>query len=240
MDFRILVVVFLGIAILLEAIVLVFHITSFNSTGAKKFKFYTYIPFELSFRLPTLSSGEYKNNFVAYLRRIRSWIIKGIPNFMLVLSMLCFALYVQFNGGDITAAYILFTVFTLANFFFVVLTHLKLSYYSSHMLFTTLFVASTLLLLSLYIFFFTNDHYNFGNGIINKEVQITNFVISLILIIFEFGLMLNKNYKNRFKMVKVDAETYNRPKFCYLAILEWGTLLNLFLAFIPVLIIIYL
>ncbi len=240
MDFRILVVVFLGIAILLEAIVLAFHITSFNSTGAKKFKFYTYIPFELSFRLPTLSSGEYKNNFVAYLRRIRSWIIKGIPNFMLVLSMLCFALYVQFNGGDITAAYILFTVFTLANFFFVVLTHLKLSYYSSHMLFTTLFVASTLLLLSLYIFFFTNDHYNFGNGIINKEVQITNFVISLILIIFEFGLMLNKNYKNRFKMVKVDAETYNRPKFCYLAILEWGTLLNLFLAFIPVLIIIYL
>lgn len=240
MDFRILVVVFLGIAILLEAIVLAFHITSFNSTGAKKFKFYTYIPFELSFRLPTLSSGEYKNNFVAYLRRIRSWIIKGIPNFMLVLSMLCFALYVQFNGGDITAAYILFTVFTLANFFFVVLTHLKLSYYSSHMLFTTLFVASTLLLLSLYIFFFTNDHYNFGNGIINKEVQITNFVISLILIIFEFGLMLNKNYKNRFKMVKVDAETYNRPKFCYLAILEWGTLLNLFLVFIPVLIIIYL
>lgn len=240
MDFRILVVVFLGIAILLEAIVLAFHITSFNSTGAKKFKFYTYIPFELSFRLPTLSSGEYKNNFVAYLRRIRSWIIKGIPNFMLVLSMLCFALYVQFNGGDITAAYILFTVFTLANFFFVVLTHLKLSYYSSHMLFTTLFVASTLLLLSLYIFFFTNDHYNFGNGIINKEVQITNFVISLILLIFEFGLMLNKNYKNRFKMVKVDAETYNRPKFCYLAILEWGTLLNLFLAFIPVLIIIYL
>ena len=240
MDFRILVVVFLGIAILLEAIVLAFHITSFNSTGAKKFKFYTYIPFELSFRLPTLSSGEYKNNFVAYLRRIRTWIIKGIPNFMLVLSMLCFALYVQFNGGDITAAYILFTVFTLANFFFVVLTHLKLSYYSSHMLFTTLFVASTLLLLSLYIFFFTNDHYNFGNGIINKEVQITNFVISLILIIFEFGLMLNKNYKNRFKMVKVDAETYNRPKFCYLAILEWGTLLNLFLAFIPVLIIIYL
>lgn len=240
MDFRILVVVFLGIAILLEAIVLAFHITSFNSTGAKKFKFYTYIPFELSFRLPTLSSGEYKNNFVAYLRRIRSWIIKGIPNFMLVLSMLCFALYVQFNGGDITAAYILFTVFTLANFFFVVLTHLKLSYYSSHMLFTTLFVASTLLLLSLYIFFFTNDHYNFGNGIINKEVQITNFVISLILIVFEFGLMLNKNYKNRFKMVKVDAETYNRPKFCYLAILEWGTLLNLFLVFIPVLIIIYL
>ena len=240
MDFRILVVVFLGIAILLEAIVLAFHITSFNSTGAKKFKFYTYIPFELSFRLPTLSSGEYKNNFVAYLRRIRTWIIKGIPNFMLVLSMLCFALYVQFNGGDITAAYILFTVFTLANFFFVVLTHLKLSYYSSHMLFTTLFVASTLLLLSLYIFFFTNDHYNFGNGIINKEVQITNFVICLILIIFEFGLMLNKNYKNRFKMVKVDAETYNRPKFCYLAILEWGTLLNLFLAFIPVLIIIYL
>lgn len=187
MDFRILVVVFLGIAILLETIVLAFHITSFNSTGAKKFKFYTYIPFELSFRLPTLSSGEYKNNFVAYLRRIRSWIIKGIPNFILVLSMLCFALYVQFNGGDITAAYILFTVFTLANFFFVVLTHLKLSYYSSHMLFTTLFVASTLLLLSLYIFFFTNDHYNFGNGIINKEVQITNFVISLILIIFEFA-----------------------------------------------------
>ncbi len=244
MDFRILVVVFLGVAILLEAIVLVFHITSFNSTGAKKFKFYTYIPFELSFRVPTLSSvlsnKEYESYFIAVLRKIISWIIIGIPNFMLVLSMLCFALYVQFNGGDITAAYILFTVFTLASFFFVVLTHLKLSYYSSHMLFTTLFVASTLLLLSLYIFFFTNDHYNFGNGIINKEVQITNFVISLILLIFEFGLMLNKNYKNRFKMVKVDAETYNRPKFCYLAILEWGTLLNLFLAFIPVLIIIYL
>ena len=52
--------------------------------------------------------------------------------------------------------------------------------------------------------------------------------------------MLNKNYKNWFKMVKVDAETYNRPKYCYLAILEWGTLLNLFLSFVPILIIIYL
>ena len=240
MDFRILVIVFLGIAILLEAIVLAFHISSFNSTGAKKFKFYTYIPFELSFRLPTFSSGEYKNNLVAFLRKARTWIIKGVPHLMLIMSMLSFALHVQFNGGDITAAYILFTVFTLANFFYVVLSQLKLSYYSSHMLFTTLFVASTLLLLSLYIFFFTNDHYNFGNGVLKKEIQIANFVISLILIVFEFVLMLNKNYKNWFKMVKVDAETYNRPKYCYLAILEWGTLLNLFLSFVPILIIIYL
>lgn len=240
MDFRILVVIFFVLGVVSEILVLAFHIINFNATGAKKFKFYTYIPFELSFRLPTYSSAETMSKFKSAMVNCRSWIIKGIPNLLLVISMLCFALHVQFSGGDVTASYILFAIFALANFFFVVLTQLKLSSYSSHMLFTTLFVASTLLLLSLYIFFFTNDHYNYGNGALNKEIQIANFVIALILMIYEFVLMLNKNYKNWFKMVKVNAETYNRPKYCYLAILEWGTLLNIFLAFIPIFIVIYL
>lgn len=239
MDIRILVVIFFVLAVVAEIIVLFFHINSFNSTGAKKFKFYTYIPFELNCRLPVYSSSEFPSKFRSSLINITSVITKGIPNLFLVASMLCFALHVQFTGGNITAAYILFSIFTLANFFFVILTQLKLSYYSSHMLFTTLFVASTLLLLSLYIFFFTNDHYYFGNGVIKKEIQIANFVITLILIIYQFVLMLNKNYKSWFKMVKVDAETYNRPKYCYLAILEWGTLLNIFLAFIPIFILIF-
>ena len=79
----------------------------------------------------------------------------------------------------------------------------------------------------------------YGSGILSKEVQISTFVVSIILLIFEFILMLNPKYKNWFKMVKVDAETYNRPKFCYLAILEWGTLLNLILSYIPIIVVMF-
>lgn len=239
MDFRIYVVALLGVAILVEALVLGFHIVKFNETGAKKFNFFTYIPYELSFRLPPLREATKVNNFLFYFNIFKSWFLKIIPNLIMIVAMLMFALHVQFNGGDITAAYIIFSVFTLANVFYMILTNLKLSYYSEHMLVTTLFVISTVLLLTLYIFFFTNDHYNFGNGVPKKGMEITNFIIIIILIVFELVLMLNKNYKNWFKMVKVDAETYNRPKYCYLAMLEWGTLLNLFLAFVPVIIVLY-
>lgn len=222
MSIQICFIIFLIVGLLFIAGTLFTQITSFNRTGAKKFKFYTYLPFELT---------TYNGNII---QKTMTIIVKNFGEISLSIAMLMFALYAQQNGGDMMAAYILFAVYTLSMFSFCILKELKLSRYTAHMFATTFYVACTILLLSLYIFFFTNDRYNFGNGIINKGVQIANFVCTIVLLIFEFVLMLNKYYKNWFKMVKVDAETYNRPKYCYLAIVEWGTYLNLILSFLPV------
>ena len=107
------------------------------------------------------------------------------------------------------------------------------------MVFSTIFVSLILVIYSLYLFFFTSSSYVYINGVLSQKMQIAMFIILILLMIFEFVLMLNPTYKNWAKMVKVDAETFNRPKKCYLAILEWGTFLNLLLSYIPIFIILY-
>ncbi len=210
----------LGIIVLF--LVYYLEIKDFNRTGARKFKIYTFIPFEVN-----RFKRDRKDTYLYPALHV-------LGSILLLVPMLVFALDVQNKGGEVIVSYTLFTIMTLAFLAYNILTFIKLSNYTLHMVFTTLFVGLTLLLEILYIFFFSNDQFMYGNGILTKGVQISTFVVSIILIIFEFALMLNPKYKNWFKMVKVDAETYNRPKYCYLAILEWGTLLNLILSYIPI------
>lgn len=204
-----------------------FEIKDFNRTGAVKFKFYTRIPFELN-----RFKRDRKDSYVFPALQV-------VGSLLLIMPMLAFALDVQRLGGAITVAYTLFTIVTLAFATFNILTFIKLSNYKLHMIFTTIFVGLVLLLQTLFIFFFSSSNYMYGKGILSQGVQIANFVVSLIFIIIEFALMLNPQYKNWFRMVKVDAETYNRPKYCYLAILERGTLVNLILSYIPVAIVMF-
>ena len=219
--------VFLALGIIGLILVYYFEVKDFNRTGANKFKIYTYIPFEVNrFKRDRKDTYAYP-------------ILHVLSTIMLVIPILMFAIDVQNKAGNVTVPYTLFTIMTLAYLTYNILTFIKLSNYKLHMIFTTIFVALTLLLEILSIFFFSTDRFMYGSGILSKEVQISTFVVSIILLIFEFILMLNPKYKNWFKMVKVDAETYNRPKFCYLAILEWGTLLNLILSYIPIIVVMF-
>ena len=55
-------------------------------------------------------------------------------------------------------------------------------------------------------------------------------------IIFMIVLICNPSYKSWAKLVKVDAQTYNRPKYNYLAILEWGSFIVHLVSYIPLIV----
>jgi hypothetical protein len=146
---------------------------------------------------------------------------------------------VENNGGSVIPCFVFAAVMSLALIAYNIVSFIKLSAFKLHMVFSTIFVALTLALNGLYMFFFTSENYVFVKGSLPQSMQIVMFIILMAIIIFEFFLMINPTYKNWARMVKVDAETYNRPKKCYLAILEWGTMLNLLLSYIPIFLIIY-
>lgn len=215
----------LAIGLICFGLLFYLEICGFNRTGAKKFNFLQIIPFEIN---------RYKRNNKSTYLYVG---LQVLASLLMIAPVLFFALAVQEKNGDIIVSFTLFAIFTLAYIAFNILTFVKLSNYTLHMIFTSVFVGLVILINFLFIFFFSNDNFVFVNGTPVKGVQIASFVVAIILILFEFGLILNPQYKNWFKMVKVDAETYNRPKYCYLAILEWGSFLTLILSIIPIILV---
>ena len=121
-------------------------------------------------------------------------------------AFLFFALETQNNGGAITVAYIMFVVS---------------------------FVCLNLLEMILSLFFLPNTNYVYVNAP-HQATQIAVFTVTFVLLIFEAVLMFNPSYKRWNKMVKVDAETFNRPRFNYLAMLEWGNFIIYILNLLPI------
>jgi len=109
---------------------------------------------------------------------------------------------------------------------------IKLSNYKLHIIFALIFYVLTILIYISVLFIFTNN--NISNFNVGNKTPI--YVINIIMIIIMLILLLNPSYKKWNKMVKVDAQTYARPKYNYLATLEWGTLLSYFISFIPLII----
>ncbi|MBP5694307.1 MAG: hypothetical protein J6X03_02485 [Bacilli bacterium] len=221
------IVIFVLLSILTFLILWLNEIRGFNRTGSARFSFLTYLPYEIN-----RFKRDQKSSYIYPFVQVAGSIFLAVPSYL-------FAIMVQQNGGSIVPCYVFAGLLTLALIAYNFLTFIKLSAYKLHMVFVTIFVSLTLGLDALYLFFCTSNNYMFINGIMSQGMQIAIFVIMILLMIFEFVLMLNRSYKNWAKMVKVDAETFNRPKRCYLAILEWGTFLNLVLTYIPVFIILY-
>jgi len=204
-----------------------FEIRAFNRTGSVKFNFLTYLPFELN-----RFKRDQKYSYIYPAVQVAGSVFFAVPLYL-------FALMVQNNGGSAIACFIFAAVMSLALIAYNIVSFIKLSAFKLHMIFSTIFVALTLTLNGLYMFFFTSENYVYTKGSLPQSMQIVMFIILMVIIIFEFFLMINPTYKRWARMVKVDAETYNRPKKCYLAILEWGTLLNLLLSYIPIFLIMY-
>ena len=214
------------ISFLIIGLMLYFEISYFNKTGSQKFGFFRFLPFEIN---------SFKRN------QSKSYLVPIVLFVGLLLSaspLLVFALDVVKNKGDITASFIFFTVYTLAIITFMFLYFIKMSNYKLHVIVVTIFSGLVLLLNTLYLFFFTSDGHSFDGEFLTQEVRIACLIIGFILLIFEFVLMFNPTYKRWLKMRTLDATTqFNRPKYCYLAMLEWGTLLNLLLTYIPLIIV---
>jgi|SRR5574344_491162 hypothetical protein len=199
-----------------------FEFVKYGQTGANKYSFTRNFPYELNqFKVDQPKS---------YILLIT----ESIGSLLLVCSALLFA--INFQNINPTSAYIIFAISTFIIVCFNVLRFVKLANYRAHLLLTSIFVVSNLLLLLLYYFFFTNKDYGY---VLQTGVKVTEIVLLLILILFEFFLMLNPSYKNWAKLVKIEADIYSRPKFCYLAILEWGNFLLYLLSFIPLIIVVF-
>ena len=55
--------------------------------------------------------------------------------------------------------------------------------------------------------------------------SILSLILGIVFVIVELALMLNPSYKRWFKMMSVNNDAQSRPKYCYLSVLEFGSLL---------------
>lgn len=199
-----------------------FEYIKYGQTGSEKYNFLRNFPYELNqFKIDCPKS------YILMSTEI-------IGSSLFSVASLFFA--INYQNVNPTSAYILFAVSTFVIVCFNVLRFIKLRNYRLHLLVTSIFVVSNLLLLLLYYFFFTNIDYGYA---MISGVRITEIIVILLLIAFEFFLMLNPTYKNWYKLVKIEADVYSRPKFCYLPILEWGNFLLYLLSFIPLIIVVF-
>ena len=112
-------------------------------------------------------------------------------------------------------------------FFFSSFSLRRLSLYSAFSSFIVCFNALSIhLLIVLEAIFFTSLKLTYYD-VSKPYMSYITLAINILQLIFEFVLLLNPKYKNFHKMVRIDAETFSRPKINYLACLEWGTFINL-------------
>lgn len=193
---------------------------SFNKTGSGKYSFLSFFPYELN---------QFKRNSK------RSWIYETLIIFaslLLGFSLIFYLLHVHFEIKDIYQLYILMIVMFIALLSFNLLFFIKLSAYKLHLVFAIIFAFSTLLSVVLELLLLgRNDVLG-----LNMSTPIINIIISVIAIVFMIVLICNPAYKSWAKLVKVDAQTYNRPKFNYLAILEWGAFIVHLVSYIPLIV----
>ena len=126
--------------------------------------------------------------------------------------------------------------FILGAIVFVLLLFTKLSLFKEHLILVCFFIGITMLLIVLEAIFFTSLKLTYYD-VSKPYMSYITLAINILQLIFEFVLLLNPKYKNFHKMVRIDAETFSRPKYNYLAMLEWGTFLNLCINYIVILIV---
>lgn len=210
---------FIG-AIIVFGFSFAFEYIKYGQTGSKNYNFLSNFPYELnSFK---------RHNKGSYLLLI----LELFASILFVNSGLFFAL----AQGNHISAYIIFVLLFIGILAFNILRFIKLTNLKAHMAFTAIFTMNNILIILLEFIFFTNSSFRY---LIDISPKVFVVIILLVLLIFEFILMINKSYKDWFKLVKLDSELYARPKICYIAILEWGNFLIYILTFVSLFIVLY-
>ena len=198
----------------------------FDRTGNAQFSFLQYFPFELNpFR---------KRSAYSYLYPVLT--IGG--SLGLMLCSVAFVFETNSVNGALTPSIIFSIVLFIGLLSFIALNFIKLSALKAHLVFVVLFVMSVLMLNVLYGFYFLNFETRFARDT-KDVVRIIASGIAVLNVIFQLVLILNKNFKNWAKLVQMDADTYVRPKFAYLPVVEWGNFLSLLITFVPLGIMLY-
>ncbi|MGP1413541.1 MAG: hypothetical protein ACTTID_00145 [Bacillales bacterium] len=183
------------------------------------------------------SKYSFLKNFPYELNRFKLFSFKTYPvlalslfgSFLYITAGIIFFIYFKNISGLFCNLFLLISIFIM-QISFIFIRFIKLNNYTAHLVNTSIYVCSNLLLLCLEYIFFTNVNFNFT---ILKKITIINTIVILILIISQFILMINPTHKNWAKCVDFKTELNSRPKISYLALLEWGTFFISILAFIP-------
>lgn len=190
---------------------------TFNKTGSGKYSLFSFFPYELNpFR---------RHSKITYLYIIL--LVCGSISLALMLGCYCYL-----NSSSYVLWFIAILIF-VGLVSFDILFFIKLSDYKLHVIFAVIFYATTFLSVILELLFLSKSDNKLGLII---STPIINGVITVVAIIILLVIALNPSYKTWSKMVKIDAQTYNRPKNNYLAILEWGTLIVHFLTYLPLIV----
>lgn len=184
---------------------------SFNKTGSNKYNFLTFLPFEL-------------NPFKRYQKKTYIYtIIQFFGSLLLCLSLYFYMSYYH----QYSFVYVISSLLIINVICFNFLTFIKMSNFKMHLSFAVAVAFLNLLIAVLEFLFLTN------NNIIIYNLNILCTIVICVIILFIIILIMNPTIKKWYKMVQVDAQTYSRPKYNYLAMLEWGSFLSLILLFIP-------
>lgn len=208
---KMLAIIFVVLALVFCFILFGYSVIRYNRTGSKRFNFLTYFPFELN--------GYRRHSATSFI----DVSLITVTYLLFIAPMIIFAIF----SGQISS-YIMLAIYVLAISLFFILFFTKLSTFKLHLILAISFVCLQILFLLLALTYFGADkHY-----VINSNVRTIITVIIIIQLIFEFILILNPNIKDWAIKVKFDAEVFSRPKYNYLAMLEWGTFLNFVLNYI--------
>ena len=186
----------------------------FRKTGSKTYNIFKYLPFEL-------------NPFKRYLKSSYIYVGLEILGSVLIASGLISYLLIY---SDRTVFYFIIIFLILSLISFNCLMFIKMSNVKLHLSFAIITAFSTLLTSFLEFLFLSNYDYIIYNLITLNTILICINIILMIIIIF------NPTYKKWYKMQKFDNQTVARPKYNYLAMLEWGSFLVILLNIIPLII----
>lgn len=214
----VLIVLYLLGSLIILADILTMYL-AFNKTGSGKYNFLSFFPYELNpFK---------RHNKVTYIYEV-----------LFIIGSICLTLflgYFCFIHSDKIVIYFISIIMFISLLSFNILFFIKLTNYRLHVGFAITFAFSTFLAVILEFLYFTKSEMI---GLI-ISTPVINMVITCLCIVFMLILFLNKSYKDWAKMVKIDAQTYNRPKYNYLAMLEWGTLIVHIIAYLPFIVILF-
>ncbi len=186
----------------------------FRKTGSKKYNPLKYLPFEL-------------NPYKRYLKSSYIYVGLEILGSVLIASGLISYLLI-YSERVVFYFIVILLIISLISFNF--LMFIKMSNVRLHLSFAIITAFVTLLTSFLEFLFLSNN-----NTIIYSSIKL-NIVFICINIILMLFFLFNPTYKTWYKMTRFDNQTVARPKYNYLAMLEWGSFLVTLLNIIPLII----
>ena len=207
--YEIIFIISLLVLVVFLFVFIIVSINNYNKGGVKKYNLFSNFLYEL-------------NGFRRYNKL--SYTYFGALILLLVLMIMPYFVFFLKGRGDL-AYRILILVFSIVSSSSIfALFFVKMSQYKLHLAFDCLLASSNVCLLLVHALFIgLGDRAGFIFS--NKTFSILSLILGIVFVIVELALMLNPSYKKWFKMMSVNNDAQSRPKYCYLSVLEFGSLL---------------